>query len=239
MSTSLADIAAQAGLGSDSIEFITRTLLNGQLLKFLPHVLIACALGFIIGLERQQKHKAAGIRTYTILAGTAAMITCCGVIFTVGPDGNYIGDPTRMAGQIMSAMALFGFAGMVFRKGFGQSGMTSTAMILLALGAGMTCGFGAFGLATVTTLLLVGLVHLTRSSEHAPPVIIVCTPDKVDAVTRKFTKNRQFGGFERIGEDGIVEITLQPELSLQQCEAVLESLMADPGVRKAIFKEVD
>ncbi len=211
-------------------------LVNEQLLKYLPHVLLALLLGSFLGLERRRKHKAAGLRTHMVLSAASALITICGVVMTAGTSG----DPTRLAGQILSGIGFIG-AGVILKRGFSTQGVTTSATILLAVAIGMTCGFGLFTLATVVTLLMIGMLLLTakvfRSNDFARPVTILCKWEKRDDVRKLFGRHNLMGGFDKRSEN--VEFTVQPALTPREFEALLERLLENPDVLRIRVIEVD
>lgn len=211
-------------------------LVNEQLLKYLPHILLALLLGSFLGLERRSKHKAAGLRTHMIICAASALITICGVVMTVGSSG----DPTRLAGQLLAGIGFIG-AGVILKRGISTQGVTTSATILLAVGIGMTCGFGLFTLATVVTLLMIGMLLLTarvfRSNDFTRPVTISCKWEKRDDVRKLFGRHNLMGGFDKRGEN--VEFTLQPDLTPKEFEALLERLLENPDVFRVRVIEID
>ncbi len=93
-------------------------------LPSLPLLVGAFVSGAIVGLERQHHHGPVGVRTCTLV--------CAGAT-TYMPSGHLIleavalpGDPTRVAGQIVTGIGLLG-AGVIIRGAGGVSGLTSAA----------------------------------------------------------------------------------------------------------------
>ena len=103
-------------------------------LGMLPDVLLSVLLGFIIGLERKQRFKEAGIRTHTIVCFGAAIMTV--ISKNIGA-----GDPGRIAAQIVSGVGFLG-AGMIVYKQHEVKGLTTAAGIWATAGVGMACGAG-------------------------------------------------------------------------------------------------
>ena len=97
-------------------EFLTETMQ----LHFVFRVLLAGICGMIIGLERKNRSKEAGIRTHFVVACGAAlmMIVSKYAFFDVISQGAYNGvevrlDPSRVASTIASGIGFLG-AGMIF-----------------------------------------------------------------------------------------------------------------------------
>ena len=116
-------------------------------LGMLPSVLLSVLLGFIIGFERKQRFKEAGIRTHTIVCFGAAIMTV--ISKNIGA-----GDPGRIAAQIVSGVGFLG-AGMIVYKQHEVKGLTTAAGIWATAGVGMACGAGLYIVAVGATALMV------------------------------------------------------------------------------------
>ena len=116
-------------------------------LGMLPSVLLSVLLGFIIGFERKQRFKEAGIRTHTIVCFGAAIMTV--ISKNIGA-----GDPGRIAAQIVSGVGFLG-AGMIVYKQHEVKGLTTAAGIWATAGVGMACGAGLYIVAVGASALLV------------------------------------------------------------------------------------
>lgn len=207
-------------------------------MEYLPRVLVGLLLGFFIGLERRARHKAVGVRTYMVIAGSAALITLAGTIML---DGRPAGDPTRLAGQIMSGIGMIG-AGVILKRGFNASGVTTAAFILLAVGAGIATGFGIFALAIVSVLIVLAATivasKIFNSKEYAPPVHVTCQGADADDVIALFGKNAIMGGFKK-GENGALSLIVQPQMGPAECERLLQRLIDNEQILEARLVDAD
>ncbi|MDH6709313.1 putative Mg2+ transporter-C (MgtC) family protein [Kitasatospora sp. MAA19] len=125
-----------------------------QVLEFL----LAFLLSGLIGVERQLRHKAAGLRTYTTVGAGAALFTLVSKYgFTdVVHTGTVELDPSRMAAQIVSGLGFIG-AGVIFvHRGWVQ-GLTTAATIWLtaAVGAAAAAGLPLLAALTVAAYFVV------------------------------------------------------------------------------------
>ena len=128
-------------------------------LDLIFHVLVAFALGGVIGLERERRAKVAGLRTHMLVAGGSAL-------FTVGSYALFAGqgtvqDPARVAAQIVTGIGFLG-AGAIIRSGGTVSGLTTAASIWMAAAVGMVAGAGGYALAIVSTAAAVIVLRLPR-----------------------------------------------------------------------------
>jgi putative Mg2+ transporter-C (MgtC) family protein len=154
---------------------------SGQGAKQILELCAAFLLSALIGLEREVRHKSAGLRTYTIVGTAAALfllISKYGFTDVLEP-GKVVLDPSRVAAQIVTGIGFIG-AGLIFVKQDSVKGLTTAATVWLVTGVGMACGAGLFFLALVVTaaysiVAFVFPVILRRISGNRPP------EDRVDA----------------------------------------------------------
>lgn len=123
-------------------------------------LLVATGLGGAIGLERELKHRPAGLRTNLFICFGAALFTILSDRLA-GPD---VADRTRIAAQIITGIGFIG-AGSIMREGASVSGLTSAATIFVTAGIGMAAGGGLFetaffaALLVILTLILLGEIE--------------------------------------------------------------------------------
>ena len=124
-------------------------------------VLLAVGCGTVIGLERQLKHKAAGLRTNILICLGAAVFTIISREMASGSQDSI----TRIAAQIVTGVGFLG-AGAVIQDRGGIHGLTTAATIWLMASIGMACGARFYGLAILSTIralvVLVGLWQVDK-----------------------------------------------------------------------------
>jgi putative Mg2+ transporter-C (MgtC) family protein len=135
---------------------------SGQGIKQFAELGVAFLLSAAIGLEREMRHKSAGLRTYTVVGTTAALFLLISKYgFTdVLAKGTIVLDPSRVAAQIVSGIGFIG-AGIIFVKQDQVKGLTTAATIWLVTGVGMACGAGLPWLALAVTLAYFALALLS------------------------------------------------------------------------------
>jgi len=114
---------------------------GGQDAKQFLELGLAFSLSAAIGLEREIRHKSAGLRTYTVIGTTAALfllISKYGFTDVLITD-RIVLDPSRVAAQIVTGIGFIG-AGLIFVKGDRVTGLTTAATVWLVTGVGMACG---------------------------------------------------------------------------------------------------
>ena len=127
-------------------------LVRALQLPLLLRVFTGFVLGAVIGLERERRGKAAGLRTHMLVAGGSAIFTVASFVIFAGEGTTR--DPARIAAQIVTGVGFLG-AGAIIRSGFSVSGLTTAASIWVAAALGMLAGGGAYPLAIASTGLTV------------------------------------------------------------------------------------
>jgi putative Mg2+ transporter-C (MgtC) family protein len=124
-------------------------------------VLLAVGCGAVVGLERQLKHKPAGLRTNILICLGAAVFTIISERMAGGQD-----SITRIAAQIVTGVGFLG-AGAVIQDRGGVHGLTTAATIWLVASIGMACGARLYYLAVITTVIaIVVLIGLGQVDKH-------------------------------------------------------------------------
>lgn len=135
--------------------------------NYLIRLLVASALGGVIGFERDIHGRAAGLRTNLLVSLGSALFMLISEIVAVSYSTSPLGsalrsDPGRIAAQIIAGIGFLG-AGAIIKYGFSIRGLTTAACLWITAGIGMSAGAGLFELAIVTTLIgLFSLIVLNR-----------------------------------------------------------------------------
>ncbi len=157
-------------------------------------LVVATVLGGILGLERERKHRAAGLRTHIIvcIASTLAIIISNSLAkewLTQSTDA--VHDRGRIIQGILQGIGFLG-AGAIINVGNMQRGLTTAAMIWFVAILGIAIGLGYFGIAVVATVFALAAVllfepignWLSGSSEHLLHLKIPGGAERVGDVRR-------------------------------------------------------
>jgi len=110
-------------------------------------------LGGAIGLEREIKGKPTGLRTNILICVGSALLSDISVRVGIQADGSRIGDPGRIAAQIVSGIGFLG-AGAIMQARGTVTGLTSAATIWVVAALGIAVGAGFFVEAAGTGMLV-------------------------------------------------------------------------------------
>ena len=131
------------------------TVLSSTILRLL----LAAILGGLIGLERQLRHKPAGLRTNMFICFGAAMFTVLSVKLAGAPSDN-----TRIAAQIIPGIGFIG-AGSILHSRGSVTGLTTAATLFVVASVGMAAGGGLYITAVFATVLILIALRLLGNME--------------------------------------------------------------------------
>ena len=140
-------------------------------------LLVAAALGGLIGLERERHDQPAGLRTHIILVLGATIAMCIFINLsmqfrTVATNG----DPERLAAQVISGIGFLG-GGAIFRYGANVKGLTTAASLWTAAIIGLAVGAGYFVIGVAATacvlFVLVALDLMEKKMLHSHTTRVV------------------------------------------------------------------
>jgi putative Mg2+ transporter-C (MgtC) family protein len=166
-------------------------------------LVVAAALSGAVGLEREWRERAAGLRTHMLVGVGSALFTLVSAYgfndFLVGGSNVVRADPSRIAAQIVTGIGFLG-AGAILRQGLTIRGLTTAAGLWVVAAIGMAVGAGYYSAALLTTgVVLFGLGPLRWAEGYI--------------VARRRTGGR-------------LEVDLRPDQPLAPVLAILETRQA-------------
>jgi putative Mg2+ transporter-C (MgtC) family protein len=125
---------------------------SGQDWEQVGELGLAFLLSALIGLERELRQKAAGLRTLTIVGFASALFMLISKygFFDVAAPGVSI-DPSRMAAQVVSGLGFIG-GGLIFVRRDSVRGLTTAAGVWVTAAIGMAAAAGLPVLACATAV---------------------------------------------------------------------------------------
>jgi putative Mg2+ transporter-C (MgtC) family protein len=131
-------------------------------LELVKRLCLSALFGGLLGLEREWRQKAAGLRTNILIAMGSAIFTMMSIDVSTGSGG----DSTRIAAGIVTGIGFLG-AGAIMRTGAGVKGLTTAAMIWVNAAVGVAVGGGEYHLATIATIVSLVVLVLLGPVERA------------------------------------------------------------------------
>lgn len=118
-------------------------------------LILAVALGGLIGFERESSQKPAGFRTNILICLGAAMMMILSQLLLQGEESNRL-DMTRIAAAVITGIGFIGAGTIIQAKGI-VTGLTSAATLWAVAGLGLVIGAGYYLIA----LIFSGIIILT------------------------------------------------------------------------------
>src|SRR5271157_860586 len=152
---------------------LLRNELGVVLSSTLARLLLAAILGGIIGLERQLRHKPAGLRTNMFICFGAAMFTVLSRQLA-GTEA----DSARIAAQIIPGIGFIG-AGSILHSRGSVTGLTTAATLFVVASIGMAAGGGLYLTACFATIIILLALALLGRLERSYSLRTIVTTYEV------------------------------------------------------------
>ncbi len=138
-------------------ELLHGEMSSGFVATTLTRLILAAILGGMIGLERELKHRPAGLRTNMFICFGAALFTVLSRALAAEPS-----DYTRIAAQIIPGIGFIGAGSILHMRGL-TTGLTTAATLFVVASVGMAAGGGLYVTAVfATAVVLIVLFALGR-----------------------------------------------------------------------------
>ena len=126
--------------------------------EMILRLLLATALGAIIGFQRERAKKPAGLRTHVLISLGAAL-------FTIASSYGFgiASDPARIAAGVVVGVGFLGAGVILHREGEIVAGLTTAATIWVVAGIGLAAGAGLYLVSVVATALVLVALLIPRS----------------------------------------------------------------------------
>ena len=125
---------------------------------------LAAGFGALIGLDREERDKPAGVRTFSIVAMGAAFFSLVGLIAFGENDAG-----ARIAAQVVTGVGFLGAGAILHNRG-NVLGLTTAAGIWGAAAVGMGFGFGLYVMSIGGAVLMLGVLRVVGQLMHEAQV---------------------------------------------------------------------
>ncbi|MGC1448644.1 MAG: MgtC/SapB family protein [Candidatus Sulfotelmatobacter sp.] len=142
------------------VQILRREMASGAVGSSLTRLVLAALLGGLIGLEREFRHRAAGLRTNMFICFGAAMFTLLSERLAGVPS-----DAARIAAQIIPGIGFIGAGSILHTRGL-TTGLTTAATLFVVASVGMAAGGGLYLTAIFATGLVLGALFFLGHVEE-------------------------------------------------------------------------
>lgn len=116
--------------------------------------LFCCILcGGLLGIEREWRHRTAGLKTHVVVCMGAAICMMIGQYAILYFDSKSI-DPTRIGAQVVSGIGFLGVGTIIVTNNAKVKGLTTAAGLWVSACIGLAIGIGFYELALLSTLFM-------------------------------------------------------------------------------------
>ncbi len=115
--------------------------------EFLGNIIVCFILSFFIGLERQWRRRAIGLRTNVLVSIGSFLFVVLAVNLNIDSDS------TRIAAQVVSGIGFLG-AGVILKDGQHIRGLNTAATLWCNAAIGVLCAYGFIFEAIVGTIFI-------------------------------------------------------------------------------------
>lgn len=157
-------------------------------LEMALRLIISFGIGTAIGLEREYRSKAAGLRTMIMICLGSTIFT----VISIRVGGS---SPDRIASTIVTGIGFLG-AGVIFKDGLSITGITTATTIWISAALGMAVGAGEYFVAIVGSAVV---------------LIVLILFEKLQLVIERLHQTRTYK--ITVPQDGPVEVYLQSEMA--------------------------
>ena len=173
------------------VDLLRWEMASGAVGSSLTRLALAAILGGLIGLEREFKHRAAGLRTNLFICFGAAMFTLLSERLAGVPS-----DAARIAAQIIPGIGFIGAGSILHTRGL-TTGLTTAATLFVVASVGMAAGGGLYLTAVFATALALLVLFALGHVEETFNIKLLMTCYEVTGASVEEISNEVNGILER------------------------------------------
>ena len=202
-------------------------------------LLLACLLGGVVGVEREWRHKASGLRTNMLICMACAFFTLLSAVLA-GEGGNNKG---QVAANIVQGIGFLG-AGLILHTRNRVLGLTSAASVFAVASIGMACGAGLYLEAVLATVIVlvslqfIGMLESKLGWKHYPMLYEVRGTDQSEMYVGILSVLDRFGVrlnvMDKDSVAGLERVTFAVNTDRKNHALVLASLKAADAADEVI-----
>lgn len=133
-------------------------LFSNQESIMILKLLIALLLGALVGIEREFRHKPAGLRTHILVC----MGSCLFVSVWIDMIGISMDSAARLAAGVATGLGFIGAGNIMAERTGTVHGLTTAATIWMVGAIGVCTALGGYALATIASIITVIVLLIGR-----------------------------------------------------------------------------
>ncbi len=211
--------------------------------EILLRLALAAFFGGIIGIERERKDWAAGLRTHMMVCVGSSLIMMVSAFgfFDILGTRNVVLDPSRIAAQVVSGIGFIGAGTILFLKQGAIRGLTTAAGLWTVAAIGLATGGGMYFAALAATLIALSILWGMKLLEtrffdkykQTNLKIVTCDSAKsMELINKLFSKTGLI-----LSDCSILKTDVNFSISAKiaglrsgEISGIVNELLADPGI---------
>ncbi len=187
----------------------------------LVRLILATALGGVIGVERESVRRAAGFRTHILVCCGSALVMLLSLYIYETYRGYTNIDPARLGSQVISGIGFLG-AGTILKDGNTIKGLTTAASLWAVACIGLALGAGFLVGGVITTIIVLIALRLFSRVE-------ILIPNQSNSVRLQFHLDNTPGQIgkvtEALGKQNISIVQISLEMDAEDSRYAILTLM--------------
>jgi putative Mg2+ transporter-C (MgtC) family protein len=216
--------------------------------EIVVRLTLAAFFGAVIGLERERKNWAAGMRTHMMVcvgASLTMIVSAFGFADVLGKPHIEL-DPSRIAAQVISGIGFIGAGTIMFSKQGTIRGLTTASGLWTVAAIGLATGGGMYFAAASTTVLAIVILlilqpieqRVSRRFSQKTLRIITHTNANPAEVLKRLCQNEENSFSSFILDKGADEFIIQlkfENIDSSKLTEVIGTLHADATIKEVIW----
>jgi len=213
--------------------------------EMLIRLALAAILGASVGLERERKERAAGLRTHMMVcigSALAMLVSAYGFADVLGAP-NVSLDPSRVAAQVISGIGFIGGGTILFLRQNIVKGLTTASGLWTVAAIGLAAGGGMYLAAFVTTLFAIFILWMlhpverrfSRRFQTKAMRLTVDDKNKSVEIINRVIQNDNFEvlscNVDKHENDYYVTFKFK-NLDKKELKAMVSEFQSDPGIKE-------
>jgi putative Mg2+ transporter-C (MgtC) family protein len=203
----------------------------------LCRLLLALALGGLIGLEREYRDKSAGFRTLILICVGSCLFTLVSITLTNG-------TADRIASNIVTGIGFLG-AGVIFKSDKGVNGLTTAASVWSVAAIGMASASGMYLVSIITCGMVLVILIVFNPLEkwldnvHRERIYKIVTPYQADIINTYEDKMRgcklRFRSTKKMRQENNIHLEWKVKGPRKAHERFTDQVLRDQTVKEFEF----
>ena len=217
--------------------------------EVLIRLLLASAFGGLIGIERERKDWAAGLRTHMMVSVGSCLImivSAFGFSDILGTE-NVSLDASRVASQVISGIGFIGAGTILFLKQGAIRGLTTASGLWTVAAIGLATGGGLYFAAGATTIIALIILWALKPLEQIyfrkyKPILlrVICRPESESDFIKKILEDKELKiqsfNLERNENEYIYDLKFE-HTEITKLDVIVNKLRNEPSIKEIIWNK--